>query len=335
MPLLQEKVTASPSSCDTLTTLRIYLTPTNTDSTRSPYFDSVKLNGPNSGKLTGSLIYILLHEPNHGSTRGLGVFRSPPFKFYLARTRDNDDRGNCTVFSVGVVLSKSCTFPHLPSKQILCRHLRLLETENTLTPFRNCRLSYMAPPSSVELPRQAGGISNIFGWNIPLFVFCFFALRKNRQREVIRVPAISNKVADIPADDFSWRKYGQKPIKGSPYPRWGISFILISTDWLRRSIGGTMLWVLLIIPFPFWVLQGILQVQYGEGMPGQEARGAGSWRSGHADRDLRRRAPSLPGGFPGDRRRACVQFLGMSKSRRGDLGVERKREINHVGQFVV
>lgn len=173
MPLLQEKVTASPSSCDTLTTLRIYLTPTNTDSTRSPYFDSVKLNGPNSGKLTGSLIYILLHEPNHGSTRGLGVFRSPPFKFYLARTRDNDDRGNCTVFSVGVVLSKSCTFPHLPSKQILCRHLRLLETENTLTPFRNCRLSYMAPPSSVELPRQAGGISNIFGWNIPLFVFSF------------------------------------------------------------------------------------------------------------------------------------------------------------------
>lgn len=163
MPLLQEKVTASPSSCETLTTHRIYLTPTNTDSTRSPYFDSVKLNGPNSGKLTGSLIYILLHEPNHGSTRGLGVFHSPPFKFYLGRTRDNDDRGNCTVFSVGVVLSKSCTFPHLASKQILCRHLRLLETENTLTPFRNCRLSYMAPPSSVELPRQAGRISNIFG----------------------------------------------------------------------------------------------------------------------------------------------------------------------------
>ncbi|MQM01723.1 hypothetical protein Taro_034481 [Colocasia esculenta] len=43
--------------------------------------------------------------------------------------------------------------------------------------------------------------------------------RKLRLKRSIKVPAISNKLADIPPDEYSWRKYGQKPIKGSPHPR--------------------------------------------------------------------------------------------------------------------
>ncbi|KAH0646039.1 hypothetical protein KY284_033923 [Solanum tuberosum] len=40
--------------------------------------------------------------------------------------------------------------------------------------------------------------------------------RKNEQKRVV----LQLKADDLSSDKWAWRKYGQKPIKGSPYPRY-------------------------------------------------------------------------------------------------------------------
>ncbi|KAL1532355.1 WRKY transcription factor [Salvia divinorum] len=79
-------------------------------------------------------------------------------------------------------------------------------------------ISASKPPLSGKRCREHNHSDNISG-KTSGSSRCHCKKRKTKVKREIRVPAVSSKVADIPADEYSWRKYGQKPIKGSTFPR--------------------------------------------------------------------------------------------------------------------
>ncbi|KAF3643361.1 hypothetical protein FXO38_20630 [Capsicum annuum] len=64
--------------------------------------------------------------------------------------------------------------------------------------------------------------------------------RKVFPKKVIRTPVISSKITDMPEDECSWRKYGQKPIKGSPYPRLITSLPVFSNVQHKKHVEKAM-----------------------------------------------------------------------------------------------
>lgn len=75
--------------------------------------------------------------------------------------------------------------------------------------------------------------------------FFFFLNRKNQLKRVCQVPA-----EGLSADVWAWRKYGQKPIKGSPYPR-SVSKNSFSTYFLALNIVYICFFVLDSVGFGF------------------------------------------------------------------------------------
>jgi hypothetical protein len=68
-------------------------------------------------------------------------------------------------------------------------------------------------------------------------VYCY---RKVVQKTVVTVRIGANvgklKNEGPPSDFWSWRKYGQKPIKGSPYPRFlHYAFFFLRLNWVSFS----------------------------------------------------------------------------------------------------
>ncbi|KAF3643360.1 putative WRKY transcription factor 17 [Capsicum annuum] len=96
------------------------------------------------------------------------------------------------------------------------------ETESQAQVYDSLTLLSLSPYSYMEKERVLAPVA------LPVQIELTFGFRnpsvnviaavKVFPRKVIRTPMISSKITDIPTDECSWRKCGQKLIKGSPYP---------------------------------------------------------------------------------------------------------------------
>ena len=172
----------------------------------------------------------------HPPTKTLPPFH-PPFNTQVSIFLGNPDLGlpHNHIQTPKQPPSLSFSFPQQQQKQRMLAHHKQtnLNFENS-----NCSFTISSPTSFIsslsmdEGSFQCGTTAKCHCSNkrldaylylfvaATIFVYLRCSCRKHRVKRSIKVPAISNKLADIPSDEYSWRKYGQKPIKGSPHPRY-------------------------------------------------------------------------------------------------------------------
>ncbi|GAV65609.1 WRKY domain-containing protein [Cephalotus follicularis] len=179
----------------------------------------------------------LLHELN---IAGSGYFTSQNSTDLISATSHVDDTGSFSSGVGGVLGQKMCVEDdHMKSPCNIFPRIQISQTpklQSIVSP-RDSPVMPAASPRGIKAPVMLPSdminnvhssksclLDNAAPVQIPSPRNLGIKRRKNQAKKVVCIPApaASNSRSSgevVPSDLWAWRKYGQKPIKGSPYPR--------------------------------------------------------------------------------------------------------------------
>ncbi|ERN05012.1 hypothetical protein AMTRI_Chr01g109490 [Amborella trichopoda] len=113
---------------------------------------------------------------------------------------------------VDQAVNGDCDGDFLSAFPDLVSSLPAMELEESYKPFYSNNSSCEAPLLQKQKQKQARGLSVSGASHTHL-------RRSKRSKSQLRRVVCQVPAEGLPSDMWAWRKYGQKPIKGSPYPR--------------------------------------------------------------------------------------------------------------------